>query len=79
MEHVVTPLSGANAQLAQRALSLLQLNGQAQSALPLLASALTNAQSAATVQVTNESSKVKVVVVQRRIQDSGSGASTQQY
>jgi len=39
MEHVASPLSGANAQLAQQALSLLQLNGQAQAALPLLASA----------------------------------------
>src|SRR5579859_1279891 len=38
MEHVPAPLSGANAQLAQQALSLLQLNGQGQAALPLLAS-----------------------------------------
>ena len=39
MEHVASPLSGANAQLAQQALALLQLNGQGQAALPLLASA----------------------------------------
>src|SRR5207302_5911170 len=37
--HVATPLSGANAQLAQQALTLLQLNGQGQAALPLLGSA----------------------------------------
>jgi serine protease AprX len=39
MEHVASPLAGANAQLAQQALALLQLNGQPQVALPLLASA----------------------------------------
>jgi serine protease AprX len=47
MEHVASPLAGANAQLAQRALSLLQLNGQAQVALPLLASAAGLANAAA--------------------------------
>ena len=39
MEHVATPLAGANVQLAQQAFNLLQLNGLAQAQLPLLASA----------------------------------------
>jgi serine protease AprX len=39
MEHVASPLLGANLQLAQQAVNLLQLNGQAQAALPLLGSA----------------------------------------
>jgi serine protease AprX len=47
MEHVASPLSGANAQLAQQALNLLQLNGQGQAALPLLASAAGLANAAA--------------------------------
>src|SRR5919199_4641794 len=47
MEHVASPLSGANAQLAQQALTLLQLNGQGQAALPLLASAAGLANAAA--------------------------------
>jgi serine protease AprX len=39
MEHILSPLAGANVQLAQQAFNLLQLNGQAQAALPLLDSA----------------------------------------
>ena len=39
MEHIASPLAGANTQLAQQALNLLQVNGQGQAALPLLASA----------------------------------------
>jgi serine protease AprX len=39
MQHASGVLAGANLQLAQQAFSLLQLNGQAQLALPLLSSA----------------------------------------
>ena len=39
MEHISSPLGAANLQLAQQAFNLLQLNGQAQVALPLLGSA----------------------------------------
>ena len=39
MEHVSSPLAGANLQLAQQAFNLLQLNGQAQAVVPLLSSA----------------------------------------
>jgi serine protease AprX len=39
MEHVASPLSGANARLAQEALTLLQADAEAQATLPLLASA----------------------------------------
>jgi serine protease AprX len=39
MEHLSSPLAGANFQLAQQAFNLLQVNGQAQVALPLIDSA----------------------------------------
>jgi serine protease AprX len=39
MDHGVAPLLGANDRLAQQALGLLRLNGQAQAALPLISSA----------------------------------------
>lgn len=39
MEHAASPVAGANLQLAEQALNLLQLNGRGLAALPLLASA----------------------------------------